>query len=120
MQLPSLIKQATEEFGYPSPSDEYIDQLIQTFSTRDDSCLFFTEHGFIAGFITTGHILLPGIKAALEVAWYVHPEHRNKMEGGRLYKMFEEWSIKNEAIYMFQGIATRDSRKVSEIHLRKF
>mgnify|MGYP001577226536 CR=1 FL=1 len=117
--LRSLIKQAAEEFGYPAPSDEHIEQLIQTFSTREDSCLFFTEHGFLAGFITTGHILLPNIKTALEVAWYVHPEHRNKMEGGRLYKMFEEWAKENEAVYLFQGIKTRDSKKVSEIHLRK-
>lgn len=119
MQLRDLIQQATVEFGYPPLSVEYIDQLIKNFEDNPVSCLFSTENGFIAGFITEGHILLPNIKVALEVAWYVHPLHRNKMEGGRLYKMFEKWAKENGVAYIFQGIKNKDSKKVSEVHMRK-
>ena len=119
MQLHNLVQRAALEAHYPALTDDYTDSLIQHFSTDENSCLFYEEHGFIAGSIIDTHILLPDTRLALEVAWYVRPEHRNKMCGGRLYKLFEKWAIEKKAVYIFQGIKSRDSIKVSEVHVRK-
>ena len=120
LSLTAMMKQAAKEANQgPELSDDHLETLIQTYSTNPDCCLFYNEHGFIMGLMTTGHILFPGIKIALEVAWWVHPEHRKKMHGGLLYKDFAKWAEDNKAEYIFTGIETRGSRKISECYMRK-
>lgn len=118
MPLFDIFEQARKEFGWPIELDkEYCSHLVAIFS-KPGMFLEWTDHGFLAGHIGF-HILMPGVTLALETAWYVLPEYRNKLEGGRLYKMFEEWAVENEAEYILQGIETRGCTKVGPFYLRK-
>ena len=110
MLLSNLIKNAALESPYASKLDnEYIESLIESFTSDPSKCLYYNDYGFIAGMVTSGHILLPDTLIALEVAWYVLPEERNKMVGGRLYKQFEEWAKSKEIKAIFVGKPIKDS-----------
>lgn len=68
------------------------DQLLtRTVDTIDGICLKLESNGQIAGFLaaTTSLLFSAPVRAAIELAWYVHPDHRGK--GETLLDSFEEW-----------------------------
>lgn len=115
----NLIKEAAKESPYAVYLDiDYIETLIQDYSTDPTKCLFVDDYGFIAGMLSKGHVFYPGITVALEIAWYVLPEHRGKMVGGRLYKQFEEWAISNQARIIFVGRQVKGSTLVQSGYMK--
>lgn len=110
MLLSKLIQQAALESPYQSElTEEYVNELIRDFSSSNYKCLFSSDNGFIAGLLSDGHILLPQTTVAIEIAWYVLPEARGKLEGGRLYEKFENWAKLNKAKAIFIGKPIKDS-----------
>ena len=110
MLLSNLMQQAARESAYGVElSEERTEQIIQEYSTDPSKCLFYSDTGFILGLLTTNHLLLHGTVVALEIAWYVAPEARGKLEGGRLYKQFEKWALDNKAKAIFVGKQIKDS-----------
>ena len=103
---------------FVKPSDEYIESLIKVFSESPDRCLFYNDHGFIAGFITDEYLLIPDTLVAIEVAWWVDPAQRNKMIGGRLYKQFENRALDNGAQVLLVGRQVKDSTESGRIFIK--
>lgn len=114
-KLNSLIREA---MPFVKPTDEYIDKLVELFSTDPNRFLYYNDHGFIAGILTDQYILLPDTKIAIEVAWWVAPEYRGKNIGKELYKEFEEWAKLNDAQAIIVGRQINDSEEISRTYLK--
>lgn len=113
MLLCNLIKEAAKESPYAADLDnDYIETLISEYTNSPGKCLLYNDYGFIAGSLSKGHILLPNVLVALEIAWYVLPEHRHKMVGGKLYKQFKAWAKENGAKIIFTGKKLKGSTLV--------
>lgn len=115
--IQELIKQALSKY-LVNPSDEYIDKLIAQFS-QPGYFLEYTDDGFIAGMLTNNNILFPGVLIALEVALWVRPEARGSRLGGKLYKKFEQWARDNQAVYILQGMKTKNAREFSKVYIKE-
>lgn len=120
MELHEMLRMAAKESGYAEDlSDTYLLNKIAEYAANDNACVIHTDKGFIVGVVSDEHLLFPSKLVALEVSWWVMPEHRGSKEGYTLYKWFEEWARYKGAEVMFQGKKTKDAKKIGEIYLRE-
>lgn len=116
-----MVKMALAETNYPDLDmpDSFWADIIDFFVDLPNNKAFIGPHGFLAATLSDTHFCLPGKLAAVEVAWWIHPEYRKSGEGKKLYQQFYDWAKENNCDYILQGTKTKDSIKISEVHLRK-
>ena len=120
-QLNDNLKAAAKESGYPivELTDAYLNTKIVEFMSSEDKYLDFTDDGFIVGMISDQHLLMPGVRVALELSWWVKPETRGTRLGSKLYKGFEDWAIKNQCKFIMQGKETKGCKELSKVFIRE-
>jgi len=59
--------------------------------------------GFFAATFLPSHMILGRVPCAMELAWYVLPEHRHKGHGYALLVAFESWATNLGCKYLFLG-----------------
>ena len=118
MLLYDMMDAARREQGYPDQETNW-SKWINYYRKSPMHTLIEHEHGFLAGTITDSYMLMDNKEVALEIAWYVEPEHRNTGIGMELYKEFEDWVRFMDVKYIIQGRHTKGCTKVGAFYLRE-
>lgn len=91
-----------EIYGAEVDEDSLI-QFVVSMITDENKVIFIDEdHGMISGVVIPWFFNNNKLFAQ-EMAWWVEPEKRNTMLGGRLFKTFEKWAVSKGADFMAMG-----------------
>ena len=90
------------QFNFPDEVQQYSVRLIYRLWTDEDFCLYVAEReevviGFCGGQVSRLYGL-PYAKFVMEWGWYVLPEYRGGLVGGRLWNVVVEWGRSRGAI----------------------
>lgn len=118
MEVSEMIKAARLEHGWPDIDMSY-DTVIEIFKNDPGTFWQVSENGFLAGQMTKNYLHMWGVNVAVEIVWYVSPEHRTKGEGMELYNKFEQWARDRNCDYILQGRPTKGCRKVSNMYIKE-
>lgn len=73
--------------------------------------------GFLAGMIAPVWCA-PAYKVAAELAWWMHPGHRNGMTAVRMLRQFENWAESHNAAQVVVSSIPSISQKVGDLYDR--